>query len=249
MQTYSFEVFMTIADNIKEIRERMLKASQKCGRNSNEVRLLLATKTVSPSGIIEAFNAGETLIGENKVQELVAKAEELKPFKHESHFIGHLQSNKIKDVLKYADCVQSVDRLDLAEKLEKRLEAENKTLDIFIQVNTSKEISKFGCKVEEAIPLIEKVSEFSHLNIKGLMTIGLFSDDVSLTRPCFKLLYNIKKEAEGLGCLKVKSLELSMGMSGDFEMAIEEGATIVRVGTSIFGKRIYPDSYYWNETK
>jgi len=240
---------MAIADNIKEIRDRMLKACQKCGRGANEVRLLLATKTVAPSGIIEAFNAGETLIGENKVQELVSKAEELKPFKHESHFIGHLQSNKIKDVLKYADCVESVDRLDLAEKLERKLEAENRTLNIFIQVNTSKEISKFGCKVEEAIPLIEKVSEFAHLNIKGLMTIGLFSDDVNLTRPCFKELYKIKKEAEGLGCLKVKSLELSMGMSGDFEIAIEEGATIIRVGTSIFGKRIYPDSYYWNENK
>jgi pyridoxal phosphate enzyme, yggS family len=240
---------MSISDNIKEIKERMIKACQKCGRDESEVRLLLATKTVPPSGIIEAFNAGETLIGENKVQELVAKAEDLKPFKHESHFIGHLQSNKIKDVLKYADCVQSVDRLDLAEKLEKKLEAESRTLDIFIQVNTSKEVSKFGCKVEEAIPLIEKVSEFPHLNIKGLMTIGLFSDDLNLTRPCFKALYKIKKEAEGLACFKGVNLELSMGMSGDFEMAIEEGATIVRVGTSIFGKRIYPDSYYWNENK
>jgi len=240
---------MSISDNIKEIRDRMLRACQKCGRNAGEVRLLLATKTVPPSGIIEAFNVGETLIGENKVQELVAKAEELRPFKHESHFIGHLQSNKIKDVLKYADCVQSVDRFDLAEKLEKKLIVENRKLDIFIQVNTSKEESKFGCTVDEAIPLIEKVSEFPHLNIKGLMTIGLFSDDPNLTRPCFKTLYEIGKKAESLGCLKVKTLELSMGMSGDFEMAIEEGATIVRVGTSIFGKRVYPDSYYWNENK
>ncbi|MGP1414777.1 MAG: YggS family pyridoxal phosphate-dependent enzyme [Treponema sp.] len=240
---------MAISDNIKEIRERMSKACQRCGRKIEEVRLLLATKTVSPTGIIQAFNAGETLIGENKVQELVAKAEELRPFKHESHFIGHLQSNKIKDVLKYADCVESVDRLDLAEKLEKKLEAENRTLDIFIQVNTSEEESKFGCKVEEAIPLIEKVNMFPHLRIKGLMTIGLFSDDPKLTRPCFKTLYEIGKKAENLGCLDVKTLELSMGMSGDFEMAIEEGATIIRVGTSIFGKRIYPDSYYWNENK
>lgn len=240
---------MTISDNIKEIRNRMFEACQRCGRKTDEVRLLLATKTVPPSGIIEAFNAGETLIGENKVQELVAKAEELRSFKHEAHFIGHLQSNKIKDVLKYADCVQSVDRLDLAQKLEKKLEIENRTLDIFIQVNTSKEMSKFGCAVEEAIPLIEKISQFSHLNIKGLMTIGLFSDDVNLTRPCFKALYKIKQEAERLGCLKVKVLELSMGMSGDFEMAIGEGATIVRVGTSIFGKRVYPDSYYWDENK
>ena len=238
-----------IKNNIDAIKERMNRACQKCGRNGNEVRLLMATKTVPASIIIEAFKAGETLIGENKVQELLSKADELSSFPHESHFIGHLQSNKIKDVIKYAHCIESIDRLDLAEKLEKKLAAENKIMDVFIQVNTSKEESKFGCTEEEAIPLVENVLKMPHLKIKGLMTIGLFSDDINLTRPCFKVLYNIRKKIDSLHLINEKDLELSMGMSGDFEMAIEEGATIVRVGTSIFGKRVYPDSYYWNEQK
>lgn len=240
---------MGLEENIKSIKDRMKKACESCGRKSEEVRLLLATKTVPPSTIIEAFNAGERLIGENKVQELTSKAEALSGYTHESHFIGHLQSNKIKDVIKYASCIQSVDRLDLAEKLEKRLETEGKIMNIFVQVNTSEEESKFGCKKEETIPLIKKIATLPHLKITGLMTIGLFSDDVRLTRPCFKALFNIKKEIEALHLIKDTKLELSMGMSGDFEVAIEEGATIIRVGTSIFGKRIYADSYYWNEQK
>ena len=240
---------MGLKENIKAIKDKMQKACEKCGRKSEEVRLLLATKTVPPEIIIEAFNLGERLIGENKVQELTSKAEALSGYTHESHFIGHLQSNKIKDVIKYASCIQSIDRLDLAEKLEKRLEAENKVMNIFVQVNTSEEESKFGCKKDEAIPLIEKILALPHLKITGLMTIGLFSDDERLTRPCFRVLSNIKKEVEALHLLKNTTLELSMGMSGDFEVAIEEGATIIRVGTSIFGKRIYADSYYWNEQK
>ena len=239
---------MTIKENIEVIKEKMLNACLKSGRKKEDVRLLMATKTVPASTIIEAFETGETLIGENKVQELVEKADALSSWQHEAHFIGHLQSNKIKDVMKYASCIQSIDRLDIAEKLEKRLASENKVMDIFVQVNTSKEESKFGCAEEEAIPLIEKIRMFEHLNIKGLMTIGLFSDDEKLIRPCYKLLYKIKQQVEDVHLVDGR-LELSMGMSGDFEMAIEEGATIVRVGTSIFGKRIYPDSYYWNEQK
>ncbi len=240
---------MSISDNIKIIKNKMLDACNRCGRAPEEVRLLMATKTVPASVIIEAFNAGETLIGENKIQELTSKADELKAYPHEAHFIGHLQTNKIKDAIKYASCIQSVDRLDLAEKLEKKLALEDKMMDVFVQVNTSKEESKFGCTEEEAIPLVEKIRELPHLKIKGFMTIGLFSTDASLTRPCFKTLYKIRERVLGMHLLEEKQLALSMGMSGDFEMAIEEGATIIRVGTSIFGKRIYPDSYYWNEQK
>jgi len=239
---------MTIKENIEVVKEKMAKATLKCGRKEGDVRLLMATKTVPASTIIEAFEAGEVLIGENKIQELVEKATALATWKHEAHFIGHLQSNKIKDVIKYACCIQSIDRLEVAEKLEKRLASENRMMDIFVQVNTSKEESKFGCTEDEVIPLVEKIREFEHLNIKGLMTIGLFSDDEKLIRPCYKMLYNIKEKIEASHLVSDK-LELSMGMSGDFEIAIEEGASIVRVGTSIFGKRIYPDSYYWNEQK
>ncbi len=236
-----------IKANLELVRSRMEKACKACGRKPEEVRLLMATKTVEPDRILQAMHCGELLIGENKVQELTAKYEALAGVKHETHFIGHLQTNKIKEVVKYADCIESVDRLDLAEKLSRRLQTENKTIDILIQVNTSAEESKFGCKPEEAAALTEKIARLPALSIKGLMTIGIFSDDMDKVRLCFKLLQKIRQEikAKNLPCVSMDVM--SMGMTGDLEVAIEEGSTLVRVGTAIFGKRNYPDSYYWNE--
>ena len=219
---------------------------QKCNRNPQEVKLLLATKTVSAQNIAIALHAGETLIGENKIQELKDKFEALKNIPHQSHFIGHLQSNKIKEVIKYADCIQSVDRLSLAEKLQKRLEYENNSIDIFLQFNTSNEESKFGMQPEHAIAFAQQIKKFDKLNIKGLMTIGLFSAETEKVKKCFRILKNIQTELLETG---IAVTELSMGMSGDLETAIEEGATIIRVGTAIFGKRPFPDSYYWNEQR
>lgn len=233
--------------NLEEVHRRMEEACKACGRDPKEVRLLMATKTVTPERILKAFEYGELLIGENKVQELCEKYEPLSSVKHETHFIGHLQTNKIKDVIKYADCIESVDRLDLAEKLSKRLESEGKTMDILIQVNTSQEESKFGCKPEEAFALTEKIAKLPCLKIKGLMTIGLFSDDMDKVRLCFKLLQKIRKEITEKNIPNVSMEVVSMGMTGDLEVAIEEGSTLIRVGTAIFGKRNYPDSYYWNE--
>ncbi len=238
-----------IKKNLDVLHKRIEKACLDCGRDPNSVRLLMATKTVEPERIIYAMNCGNYLIGENKVQELVSKYDELTSVKHETHFIGNLQSNKIKSVIKYADCIQSVDRLSLAEKLNKKLEAENKTIDILIQVNTSREESKFGCTPEEAVELTEKIAQFPNLRIKGLMTIGLFSAEEEKVRECFKLLQKIRKEIEDKKIPNVSMKTMSMGMSGDLEVAIQEGATIIRVGTAIFGKRIYPDSYYWNENE
>lgn len=238
----------TIQHNVDIIRKRIDKACKKARRNPKEIKLLLATKTVSPERIIEAFNYGETLIGENKVQEVKEKYQSLKNFKHEKHFIGHLQSNKIKDVIKYnINCIQSLDRLSLAEKLNQKMIAADKVMDVFIQVNTSNEESKFGIKPEEVITLVREVSKLENLRIKGLMTIGLFSSDMHKVRQCFKLLKSIQKQIVDLEIENVEMNELSMGMSGDLEIAIEEGATIIRVGTAIFGERQYPDSYYWNE--
>ena len=236
-----------IKANLELVRSRMEKACKACGRKPEEVRLLMATKTVEPDRILQAMHCGELLIGENKVQELTAKYEALAGVKHETHFIGHLQTNKIKEVVKYADCIESVDRLDLAEKLSRRLQTENKTIDILIQVNTSAEESKFGCKPEEAAALTEKIARLPALSIKGLMTIGIFSDDMDKVRLCFKLLQKIRQEikAKNLPCVSMDVM--SMGMTGDLEVAIEEGSTLVRVGTAIFGKRNYTDSYYWNE--
>ena len=146
-------------------------------------------------------------------------------------------------------CIQSLDRSDLAQKLHQRLLFEKKTVGVLIQVNTSNEESKFGVHPDQAIELIQQVAELETLKIKGLMTIGLFSAETEKVRKCFQLLKNIQKEVIALNILNVEMKELSMGMSGDLETAIEEGSTIVRVGTAIFGQRIHPDSYYWNENK
>jgi len=234
--------------NLKIINNRIKNACEKTGRNVDEVKLLLATKTVSAERIKIALENGQTLIAENKVQELKEKYDDLKDIPHENHFIGHLQTNKIKDILKYdVSCVQSLDRLDLAEKLHQKLLLEGKTIDVLIQVNSSNEESKFGVDPDSAMDLVKEVAEFSTLKIKGLMTIGLFSAETEKVRQCFKILKNLQQEIIQQNIPNVEMKELSMGMSGDLETAIEEGATIVRVGTAVFGARIYPDSYYWDE--
>ncbi|AZB10984.1 YggS family pyridoxal phosphate-dependent enzyme [Chryseobacterium sp. G0162] len=237
-----------ILHNLKLINMRIKNACEKAGRNPDEVKLLLATKTVSAERIKIALENGPPFIAENKVQELKEKYKDLKETPHINHFIGHLQTNKIKDILKYdVICIQSLDRLELAEKLHQRLSAENKTIEVLIQVNTSNEESKFGADPNEAIELTRKVSEFPTLKVKGLMTIGLFSSEAEKVRPCFKILKNLQQEIIRENIPNVEMDELSMGMSSDLETAIEEGATIVRIGTAIFGARIYPDSYYWDE--
>lgn len=238
----------TLIKDLNRVVKRIEFACKKAERDPKNVRLLLATKTVNPDRIKLAIEAGQQLIGENKIQEVKEKFEALKDSPHESHFIGHLQTNKVKDILKYnIQCIQSLDRLELAEKLQERLIAENKEIDVLIQVNTSKEASKFGIAPQYALNLVKKISEMDRLHIKGLMTIGLFSDDRDAVRLCFQKLKNLQLTIVSLNLPGVSMKELSMGMSGDLEIAIEEGATIVRVGTAIFGKRIYPDSHYWPE--
>ncbi len=239
-----------IKNNLETIYTRIADACTRAGRKPQEVKLLLATKTVEPERIIEAIKAGTTLIGENKVQEIKEKYEALKAIPHQKHFIGHLQTNKIKEIIRYGvNCVESVDRYDLAEKMHNRLSSEGKTMDILIQVNTSGEESKFGVAPENAVELTKQIARLDTLKIKGLMTIGLFSAETEKVRKCFKLLASLRNEIEALNIPGVEMKELSMGMSGDLETAIEEGATIVRVGTAIFGHRIYPDSYYWPEKR
>lgn len=239
-----------IIENIAQIKKRIAKAAKAAGRNPAEVKLLLATKTVSAENIKIALESGERLIGENRAQELKSKYTDLLDVPHQKHFIGYLQTNKIKDLLRYGvTCIQSVDRLDLAEKLQARLEFEKKEIDVFIQVNTSNEDSKFGVAPENAIELTKQVAELPNIHIKGLMTIGLFSAEEAKVRVCFKLLKDIQRQIIALNLPRVEMNELSMGMSHDLEFAVEEGSTMVRVGTAIFGQRIYADSYYWNENK
>ena len=239
-----------ITENIAQIRKRIEDAALGVGRNPEEVKLLLATKTVSAENIKTAIESGERLIGENRAQEIKSKYNDLLDVPHQKHFIGYLQSNKIKELLRYdVTCIQSVDRISLAKKLQARLEFEKKEIDVLIQVNTSNEESKFGVAPEKAIELTKQVSLLPNIHIKGLMTIGLFSADEAKVRVCFKLLKDIQQQIEALDLPYVEMKELSMGMSHDLEIAIEEGSTMVRVGTAIFGKRMYLDSYYWNENK
>ena len=194
-----------IIHNLNVILKRIENACINAGRNPKEVKLLMATKTVSADRIKIALQTGQTLIAENKVQEVKEKYEDLKNIPHTSHFIGHLQTNKIKDILKYGvQCVQSVDRLDLAEKLHQKLLAEEREMDILIQVNTSNEESKFGVSPENTLDLVKEISTLSTLKIKGLMTIGLFSSEEERVRTCFQLLKRLQQEITNLNLPNVE---------------------------------------------
>lgn len=240
---------MSIEENLKQVKENIANAAVKIGKKPEDITLVMATKTVPPERIREAVRAGGDIIAENKIQEALKKYEVLKEEKAKWHFIGHLQTNKVKDVLKFADMVHSVDRISLVEKLDHRLMQEGRSMDILIQVNTSYEDSKYGVALEEAISLIRQTAKYDTLKIWGLMTIGLFTKDEVKIRECFKLLKKIHDEAVNEGIDRVSMKYLSMGMSGDYEIAIEEGANMVRVGTAIFGARNTPDAYYWPSEK
>lgn len=227
-----------IESNIKNIQERINRACERAQRDPDEVSLMFVTKTVPIEIIQSALDCGYTLIGENKVQEALQKMELVEKNQGlDFHFIGHLQTNKVKEVIRFATCIQSVDRIKLAHMLDQHLQKENRSMDILIQVNTSFEESKFGASPESVIPLIQEIAQMKSLNIKGLMTIGLFSDDESKVRQCFKRLKTIQSEVRNLQLPGVSMDVMSMGMSGDLEIAIEEGSTMIRVGTAIFGRR------------
>ncbi|WP_028544304.1 YggS family pyridoxal phosphate-dependent enzyme [Paenibacillus taiwanensis] len=237
-----------IKQNLELVRRQMKLACQASGRQPEEVKLLLATKTVPIEKLTMAMQAGETLFGENKAQELRSKFPLMQQYEQvEWHFIGHLQTNKVKDVVKYVTLIHSVDRLRLGQALHQQLLKENKTIDILVQINTSYEESKFGASPESAWELVEQLSQFETLNIKGLMTIGKLGANNDETRHCFQLLKQIQTDIKKRQIARVELDMLSMGMSGDFRVAIEEGATIIRVGTNVFGQRYLPDGYYWNE--
>lgn len=234
-----------INENLAGIRNRIAAACERSGRSPDQVRLLLATKTVDPARIRIAIEAGATLVAENRVQEVRPKYEALADLEYERHFIGHLQSNKINALVPYVSCIQSVDRWSLAKKLQNRLDREGEQREILLQVNTSGEESKFGLNPEDLPDFARKVAGLDALKIRGLMTIGLFAVDPEHARPSLGRLRELRDQVRELNLDGVAMDELSMGMSGDMEVAIEEGSTIVRVGTAVFGKRDTPDSAYW----
>lgn len=232
----------SVAANLATVEDRIAAAAERSGRAAAAVRLVLVTKTIAPERVAEAIAAGQHDLGENKVQEGLRKSKALAGERLRWSMIGHLQSNKVKDVLRFAGEVQSLDRLSLAAALDRRLQRLGHGLDVLVQVNTSGEASKYGLSPEEVSAFLKELPAFTALRPRGFMTLATFTADEAEVRRCFRLLRDIRDRArEAMPALA----ELSMGMSGDYQWAIEEGATIVRVGQAVFGPRPLPDSHYW----
>lgn len=227
-----------LKDQLQEVEKRIQVACDRAGRKREEVTLIAVSKTKPVETLQEAYDLGVRIFGENKVQELTAKYEALPKDIH-WHMIGHLQTNKVKYIIDKAELIHSVDSLKLAETIEKEAAKHDLIADILVEVNVAEEESKFGMKMEEVIPFVEKVSAFPHVRVRGLMTIAPFVEDPEENRSIFadlhKLYIDIKKKNHDNDTVSV----LSMGMTNDYEVAIEEGATMVRVGTGIFGARNY----------
>jgi pyridoxal phosphate enzyme (YggS family) len=232
----------TFRATLRAVEARIAQACERADRDRASVRLLPITKTVPAHILRYAYEAGIRCFGENKIQEAMSKHEALSDLAIDWCIVGHLQSNKVKYLTRFAHEFHALDSLVLADLLNKRLEREGRFLDCYVQVNTSGEQSKFGLHPQSLLPFIERLVEFPRLRPRGLMTLAVFSADMDKVRPCFRLLRRLRDEA-----VKRNSAltELSMGMSGDFEAAIEEGANVVRVGQAIFGQRPTPDSHYW----
>ena len=227
---------MMIRENINRLGLEVEEICRKCGRNPSEIRLIAVSKTYPLSDIKEAWGGGTLDFGENKVQELRDKAEEFSKGVI-WHFIGHLQRKNAKYAVKYAEFIHSVDSVKLADEIQKRAESENKTQKILLEVNTSGEESKFGLeRIEDVTALSEYVNELPNIKLVGLMTMAPYTDDESIVRNCFIKLREIKEKVNSKG---FDLTELSMGMTNDYKIAIEEGATMLRVGTAIFGERNY----------
>jgi pyridoxal phosphate enzyme (YggS family) len=229
---------MSIADNVARVRERIAAACARAGRSPNDVRLMAVSKTHPASAICEAFAAGITLFGENRVQEFAEKHLQLAGTDAEFHLIGHLQSNKAAKAAELFGAVDSVDSLRLAERLNAAAEKLSKNLAVLLEVNVGAEEAKSGFAPDsnELGALLAKASDFPHLQIRGLMTIPPHTEDSNGARPHFRMLRELRDKLTNQ-IPSVQLPELSMGMSHDYEVAIEEGSTCVRVGTAIFGER------------
>lgn len=222
-----------LGKNIENLTGRIALAAEKRGITPEEIALVAVSKTVAADKINLAIAHGIKIIGENKVQEARDKFPQItQPV--EKHMVGHLQRNKVKYAVRLFDMIQSVDSLRLAEEINHRAE---RKMQVLIEVNTSGEPSKYGCAPDEALDLLRQISQLPQLEVRGFMTIGLFSDDAERVRLCLKMLKQIHDKAQNLDLPNTNISILSMGMTADFETAIEEGANMVRIGTAIFGPR------------
>ena len=229
---------MSIAENLAWVRERMQAACKRSGRNVDDVRLVAVSKTKPATAIEEAVAAGQTLFGESYVQEFMDK-ERTVPEAVEWRFVGALQTNKVKYLAGKVALIHSVDRLHLAAEISRQWGKIDRTIDLLIQVNIGQEASKSGTSETELASLVREIATFPNLKIKGLMTLPPYCDDPQEIRPYFRELRRLACHLHDLAIPGVEMRELSMGMTHDFEAAIEEGATLIRVGTAIFGERQY----------
>lgn len=227
-----------IKENLDSVHQRIKRSCKKTGRDINEITLVGVTKTIPPETIKKALGYGLKDLGENKVQELLTKKDEING-NINWHLIGHLQRNKAKYIVDFVHLIHSVDSLELAYEIDKQARKAKRQVPVLIQINTSNEDSKFGVEPENALTLTKQVAELENLKVSGLMTIGAFFSDPEMVRPCFKNLRLIFEKIKLLGLKNIEMKHLSMGMTHDFEVAIEEGATIIRIGTAIFGERNY----------
>ena len=230
-------IMETISDRLANIRERIATAALRSGRNPEDIEIVGVTKTVSPERVAEAVRAGLRLLGGNYIQESLEKISALSGFDVSWHFIGRLQSNKAKTAVQHFDLIHSVDTFRLAAEISRQGARHNKVQPILVQVNTGGEASKAGVPPNEAIDIVKRVSELDHIMVCGLMTMPPFFDAPERVRPFFRALNDLKKRIEDRAMENVAMDVLSMGMTGDFEVAVEEGATHVRIGTAIFGDR------------
>jgi len=227
---------VSVAQNLAQVRSRIATACAAAGRGADEVRLLPVSKTVGSQAIREAYAAGVRMLGENRVHEALPKAEELADTDLTWSIIGHLQTNKAPQVARFAAELQTLDSLRLAEQLDRRLQQAGRSLDVFVQVNSSGEDRKSGLPPDEVEAFTQRLGQFTSLNVRGLMTVAIFSNDQAQVVECFARMTAVRarlQDRDGAGWS-----ELSMGMSGDFELAIGHGATVVRVGQAIFGSRV-----------
>lgn len=230
---------MDIKKNIQAINEKISDIALSCGRDPDDIVLIAVTKTVSPSNISKALEAGLQNFGENRVQELVEKYDKIDK-KAKWHLIGSLQTNKVKYIIDKVELIHSLDRIKLAKEIEKRAARIDRQIPALIQVNISGESTKSGIRPEETIDFIEAMKQYPHIRIKGLMTIGPLTEDRELIRDCFRQMKKLFDEIKTKKFSHAQMQYLSMGMTNDFDIAIEEGANMVRIGRAIFGERKTP---------
>jgi hypothetical protein len=226
-----------LKQRLQQIRQRIRQAAESCNRDADSVRLVTVSKTIAAEIVKEAIDAGVTILGENYVQEARDKFKALVQYPVSWHFIGHLQSNKAKYAVRLFDLIHSVDSLKLARELNKQAGKVDKIQQILLQVNISAEDTKSGISTDEAPRLIAEISQLKNLAVKGLMTMPPYFYQPEKVQPFFAALRELRDQIKEQSLPNVSLDELSMGMTGDFEVAIKEGATLVRIGTAIFGER------------